>query len=140
MKKLLPLFAIVALIITSCRSTDTASSNALLTAGNWQLESINGKKADAAEFKNGLPTANFAIDNKITGNAGCNTYGGSYNLNDEGGINVSQVFSTKMFCDGVTGEAKYLDALGKVNVAKIDKDKLVLLTDVEEVLVFKHLD
>lgn len=140
MKKLLPLLAFAALAITSCRSTDTASSTALLTSGNWQLESINGKKADTAEFKNGLPTANFTIDHKVAGNSGCNQYGGSYNLNDDNGINVSEVFSTKMFCEGVTGEQKYLDALGKVNLAKIDKDKLVLLKDVDEVLVFKHMD
>jgi heat shock protein HslJ len=140
MKKLLPLFALVALVIASCKSTDTASSTTLLTSGNWQLESINGKKADAAEFKNGLPTASFNIDHKIAGKSGCNQYGGSYNLNEEGGINISEVFSTKMFCDGVTGEQKYLDALAKVNLAKVDKDKLVLLKDVDEVLVFKHAE
>lgn len=140
MKKLLLLAAFMALIITSCRSTGTASPTALLTSGNCQLESINGKKADAAAFKNGLPTANFSIDNKITGNSGCNQYGGAYNINEEDGINISEMFSTKMFCDGVTGEALYLDALTKVNVAKIDKDKLVLLKDVDEVLVFKHME
>jgi len=139
MKKLLPLLALVALMITSCRSTDTASSTALLTSGNWELQSIDGKKADASEFKNGLPTANFGIDHKLTGNSGCNQYGGSYNLNAEDGINISEVFSTKMFCDGVTGESKYLDALNKVNMAKIDKNKLVLLKGVDEVLVFKHV-
>jgi heat shock protein HslJ len=140
MKKLFTIFtlALMGALATSCGTTKGGSPNELLTAGNWKLESINGKAISDADFANGAPVANFSIDNKITGNGGCNRYGGSYNLNDEGGINISQVISTKMFCEGAAGEATYLDALNKVNMAKIDMDKLTLLHDTEEVLVFKQ--
>lgn len=139
MKKLFTIFTLILIgtLANSCGSTKGGSPTELLTATNWKLESINGKAISEAEFANGAPVANFSIDHKITGNGGCNRYGGSYNLNDEGGINISQVMATKMFCEGAAGETAYLDALNKVNVAKIDADKLTLLTDTEEVLVFK---
>lgn len=140
MKKLFTLLSITLFSITmfSCGSAKTDTNLDALTAGNWELETIKGKAAGEAGFANALPVANFSTDLKITGNNGCNRYGGSYNLNDEGGINISQVVSTKMFCPG-DGEKLYMDALNSVNLAKIDHDKLVLLKDTEELLVFKHV-
>jgi len=142
MKKLVTIFTLILIstLATSCGSIKGGTDAELLTAGNWQLESINGKAIAESDFANGAPTANFSIDYKITGNSGCNQYGGAYNLNDEGGINISQVISTKMFCDGVPGEALYLEALNNVNIAKIDADKLTLFKDTNEVLVFKKAE
>lgn len=140
MKKLLTIFTLIlaGTLASSCGSTKGGSNAELLTAGNWKLESINGKAISDADFANGAPVANFSADYKITGNSGCNSYGGSYNLNDVGGMNISQVISTKMFCDGVAGETAYLEALNKINMAQVDADKLTLLHDTEEVLVFKR--
>jgi len=128
--------ALVMVLAPACSSTkSTDVSVNLITATSWELSTINGKQADATNYNSGLPVANFSTDNKITGKSGCNSYSGSYNLNDEGGINMSEFISTKMFCPG-QGESDYLKALNTVNVAHIDKDKLVLLNGVEEVLVF----
>ncbi|MFP9098008.1 META domain-containing protein [Flavobacterium sp. RHBU_24] len=142
MKKLFTIFSIISIctLAASCGSTKGGTAAELLTAGNWQLERINGKAISESDFANGVPVANFSSDYKITGNSGCNRYGGSYNLNDEGGMNISQVISTKMFCDGVPGEARYLEALDKVNTAKIDADRLTLYHDTEEVLVYKKTE
>ncbi len=138
MKKMITLVGAFILIVftQSCNSTKAVSSLDVLTETNWQLESINGRQADAANYNSGLPVAYFSKDNKITGNGGCNRFSGSYNLNEEGGINISQVISTKMFCPG-DGEGEYMKALETVNAAKVDKDKLVLLKGVDEVLVFR---
>lgn len=142
MKKLFSIlsFALIAIITASCGSTHAGSDNDLLVSGNWQLTSMNKKSIVASEFTNGAPVANFSIDHKITGNSGCNRYGGAYNLNTEGGINISEVISTKMACPSLKGESEYLDALSKVNMAKIDKDQLILLHDTEELLVYKHIE
>lgn len=141
MKKLFTflLLGVAYLTITSCRSAHASGDTELLTEGNWVLESLNGKPASEIGFANDLPNAVFSTDLKVTGKNGCNSYGGVYNLNVEGGINISKVFSTKMACPG-NGEKEYMDALNSVNTAKIDKDKLVLLKDVTEVLVFKHVE
>jgi heat shock protein HslJ len=140
MKKLFTFLSIgiAAVAISSCKSAHASGDSEYLTEGNWVLENINGKSASDVGFANELPNAVFTTDLKITGKNGCNSYGGVYNLNVEGGMNISKVFSTKMACPG-NGEKEYMDALNSINMAKIDKDKLVLLKDVEQVLVFKHV-
>lgn len=140
MKKLFTFLSITlfTFIIFSCGSTKPGSNLDVLTAGNWELETFKGKAAAEAGFSNKLPVANFSADLKISGNNGCNRYSGSYNLNEDGGINISQMVSTKMFCPG-EGEKLYMDALNSVNAARVDKDKLVLFKDAEELLIFKHI-
>jgi heat shock protein HslJ len=141
MNKFLTALGISALLLTaSCKTTkDTTASPAIdmLTNTNWQLTELNGKALDAADFGNGAPTATFGTDHKVTGKGGCNGYGGSYNLNNEGGINVSQVVSTKMWCENAKGETAYFQALESVTSAKVEKDKLTLMKGVDPVLVFK---
>nr|WP_322623515.1 META domain-containing protein [uncultured Flavobacterium sp.] len=140
MKKLFTILfvGITAVLISSCKSAHASGDSEYLTEGNWVLETINGKPASEVGFANELPNAIFTTDLKINGKNGCNSYGGVYNLNVEGGMNISKVFSTKMACPG-NGEKDYMDALNSVNMAKINKDKLILLKDVKEVLVFKHV-
>ncbi|MEL1245867.1 META domain-containing protein [Flavobacterium sp. DGU11] len=136
MKRFVLFFSITAAIaLTGCRSAKATQPMDLLTGTVWELSSINGQKVDAGSNRNGLPTASFNTELKISGNGGCNTYSGSYNLNENEGINISQVMSTKMFCEGSI-ENEYFKELGKVNMAKIDKDKLTLMEGVDERLVF----
>lgn len=136
MKKIIVIFSIAATIgFTGCRSAKTTQPMDLLTQTAWELSSINGKKVDAASLPNGVPTATFDKEHKISGNSSCNGYGGSYNLNDEGGMNISQIMATKMYCEGSI-ENEYFKAIEKVNMAKVEKDKLTLMEGVDERLVF----
>ncbi len=136
MKKAVNLLA--ALFITalavSCGSTKEVDPLTILTGKTWELSKINGKNADASMYRE-LPYVSFSNDHKIMGKGGCNSFSGSYNLNDEGGLNVSQVMSTKMACEGVS-ENEFFAALEKANNTKIDPDKLVLMTGVDEIMVF----
>ncbi|SFQ53742.1 Heat shock protein HslJ [Flavobacterium akiainvivens] len=128
------------LIITSCKTTKDASANLsidYLTATAWELTEINGKAVSTADFGNGAPTATFTAEHKINGKGGCNGYGGAWNLNDEGGMNISEVMSTKMWCENAKGENDYFKALAEVTTAKVEKDKLTLMKGVNAVLVFK---
>ena len=122
-------------VLASCGSTQGTTSAAMLTANTWELSEINGTAVSASNYSRGLPNVTFTTDNKITGNGGCNGFSGSYNLNDEGGMNISQVMATKMFCEGAN-EGDFFAALDKVTMTKIDKDKLILMNGVDEVLVF----
>lgn len=128
--------AVLAVTLASCGSAKEVDPIAMLTSKNWQLQSMNGNAVDASQFPQGIPNVTFSTDNKIMGKGGCNSYNGSYNLNEEMGLNVSNVISTKMACDAMAGETEFFDALNKVNMSKIDPDKLTLMTDVTEVLVF----
>lgn len=110
----------------------------MITAHKWRLESIHGQSADASQYGNGLPSVSFTTDNKVMGNGGCNSFSGSFNISDEGGINVSRLVSTKMACEkGGDAETDFLNTLNKANQAKIDHDKLTLMNEVEEILVFR---
>ncbi|RZJ73166.1 MAG: META domain-containing protein [Flavobacterium sp.] len=137
MKKMITTFAaaITLLITASCGSTQGTLSTAMLTAQTWELESVNGKTVSAADYSRGLPTITFGTDNKVSGNGGCNGFSGSYNLNDEGGVNFSQFMSTKMACEG-TGETEFMNALDRARKAKIDKEKLTFLRGTKDILVF----
>jgi heat shock protein HslJ len=139
MKRILTsLCVLLALILTtvSCKSTTAGKPAAdVLTATGWVLSSINGKAPDATQFPNGLPDATFTTDNKMSGNAGCNRYSGTYTTGDKGAFTVGQFISTKMFCQG-NGEDTFLKTLGTVNMSKITTDKLILLNGKTEVLVF----
>ena len=137
MKRLLTLSAVALIaVFQSCSSTKSGNTIGVLTDTNWQLSTIYGKPADSTNYNSGLPVAYFSTDNKISGNGGCNRYSGSYNLNEENGINISQMVSTKMFCPG-TGENDYLKALESADNAVVEKDKLILLKGIDEVLIFK---
>lgn len=146
MKKLIIISSIflslVLLTACACKTGKTASvSKESITSTGWELSKMNGKDVTAMDFPNGMPNAIFTSDDKISGNGGCNRYGGSYTLDAESKLTLSKLISTKMFCQGVA-EDSYLKALNRANRAKIEGNNLTLYFENEPVLVFvpKKLD
>ncbi|WP_297333875.1 META domain-containing protein [Flavobacterium sp.] len=132
MKKIIGIIA--AACIAGCGSTQGDTPQQTLTATTWELQSIQGKKATTEDFANGMPYINFTADYKVNGKGGCNSFNGTYNLNQEGGINVSRLVSTKMYCKGVR-ENDFLQLLETSDAVDVDKDKITLLKETKEVLV-----
>jgi heat shock protein HslJ len=126
---------ILALTITSCRTSKATMPVEILTGTTWELTSLNGNNVAPVNYSRGVPYITFGTDNKITGSSGCNSFSGSYNLNDAGGMNVSQVMSTKMYCEGVDEKA-FFDTLDKVTTAKAENDKLTFMSGMNEIMVF----
>ena len=125
----------IALSVVSCKTGKATMPAEILTGTTWELSSLYGKDLTPEIYSRGLPYITFGTDNRITGNSGCNTFGGSYNLNDEGGMNVSQVMATKMYCEGID-EISFFEALDKITVSKARKDKLVLMNGADAIMVF----
>lgn len=71
----------------------------------WTLVSIDGSATDPAV----ITTLNIT-DAGVGGNGGCNTYGGKLVYTNDG-IDISEVFSTMMACDGLAQEQAYFKAL-----------------------------
>ena len=68
------------------------------------------------------------------GNGSCNTFGSSFSITDNT-INFNNIFSTKMFCEGVQQtEDAFLKQLEKVNRFEV-KDKGLVLYQGEKVLL-----
>lgn len=137
MKKLMATLSLMvfAVVITSCSSTKGGNAKNLITSTEWELSSINGSAINTSDYDRGIPDAAFGTDGRVNGGNGCNRYGGTYTLEDNGKLTLGQMMSTKMFCPG-TGEGTFMKALHEANMVKVEKEKLVLLNGTKEVLVF----
>jgi heat shock protein HslJ len=76
-------------------------------------------------------TAVFS-DGKVTGNAGCNSYGAGYRI-DGMNLTIEPPVSTKMYCGEPEGlmeqENRYLNLLTSVAGYRIDGNRLDLLDE-----------
>lgn len=137
MKKLISTLSLIVftVVMTGCSSTKGGDEKKIITSTAWELFSINGSTIAVSDYDRGIPDIAFETDGKVNGGNGCNRYGGTYTLEDNGKLTLGQMISTKMFCPG-SGEATFMKALHEANTLKAEKDKLILLKDTKEVLVF----
>jgi heat shock protein HslJ len=96
--------------------------------GEWQAIAINNGKEAVVSVMNGTTvTAFFGADGKLTGNAGCNSYNGTYTI-DGNKIAIGPLASTRMACEQAVmdQETAYLNALAKAATYALGKDSLEL--------------
>ncbi len=126
-----------ALVATACSSGD----GAVPTDNAWQLAQIGGPDGTMTPLTTGpAPTLVFQ-DGTAAGNASCNQYSGSYEL-DGSSLAFGPFISTEMFCgdEGVMEqEAAYLSALASVDGWSIDGETLTLSSGGETVLVYEAI-
>ncbi|MEQ8445615.1 MAG: YbaY family lipoprotein [Pelagibacterium sp.] len=70
-------------------------------------------------------------DAALGGAGGCNSYGGSITVEDDGSLSISNVFSTMMACEEakMNQEHAFFDALDMASGYSIDGETLVLVDD-----------
>jgi len=94
MKKIL-LLAIALLILAACSSAGSA------VTGEWKLVSYG----DASNPTSAVPDVDTSIkfdsNGQLSGNVGCNGFGGNYELKG-GKIIFSSIISTMMFCEATS--------------------------------------
>lgn len=113
------------LAIFAAQSNELGSTSWVVTGYN------NGKQAVVSVLADTKMTLAFSADGKMSGSAGCNTYGGSYEASSaSGSIKLSQLFATEKACvkpEGIMGqEAQYLKALGNAAAYIIDAGQLMI--------------
>jgi heat shock protein HslJ len=103
MKHFLILMLDIALLFTGCNSSKKSVSGelknqdtTLLSRTNWQVIEINGSVITSTMKRK--PYLKFSEDNKVSGFAGCNGFGGNYTLKNNSTITIDNVISTKMAC------------------------------------------
>lgn len=139
MKKYIFSFILIALSIIGCSSEETEKSQLYLLHDIWALSSINGEKVVIDETIKNLPRLEiFVKDEIVRGNTGCNTINGKIDI-DANKISFYDVSTTEMACPGDI-EQRFLSALQKVNKYKIEKLKLHLYENEEELLSFQKID
>lgn len=110
------------------------SSNDADLAADWKLTAVDGAAVDAPKA-----SIRFDVNKKaVGGNGGCNVFGGNLERNGSQ-IKISQVFSTKMYCEGASEiENKFLGNLERATSYQIKGGKLLLLAGEKIILQFER--
>jgi len=104
-------------------------------SGTWTLQSIEGASANTY-FGEKPPTISFDFSaNKVSGNAGCNNYNGPFKLAGDI-LEVTTPVSTRMACENLEGEGKFLKLLTIPAKVEVEEGMLVLRQDGRELLRF----
>ncbi len=130
MKTILILTALFVMI--SCNSSKEAngSKSTQKLSENYSVVSIAGIESLAT-----FPTMKFDFTlNKVSGNAGCNEYGGTM-IVDGNEIKFSEFRATEMYCDNMDVEQKFLSKLTKVDYFKVEKSQLKMFSQSDELLL-----
>lgn len=80
------------------KNTQSQTAVNTIVGHKWQLIALNGKSAGMDNQMKKTPYAQFGADSVISGNGGCNGYGGKYVLKGTNGIEISDVLSTLIAC------------------------------------------
>jgi heat shock protein HslJ len=133
MKKdaIITIIAVLAVVLVARSGSD---ANALRNTA-WELESLAGNAV--------LPGTTIMLEfseDQISGSAGCNQYGGSYQAG-ENNLSVGDVFATEMGCMEPQGileqETAYLTALSTVATYQVTPNQLEMFDKAgAQVLVF----
>lgn len=104
-------------------------------AGIWKLTSIDGKKVNS-DFADKTPTLEFDFaNNRLNGNTGCNTYNTTYTF-AKNVLEVNPLITTRMSCDNMKGEEKFVKHFtGRMDM-DIENGELVLRKDNKIVMTF----
>lgn len=101
-------------------------SNPLITDKYWKLIELNGKRIIAEPQAKEAHVVLKTEENRITGNGGCNSFFGTYQLLPGDRIQISPLGSTKMACLNDNVEDEFLKILAIADNYTIKNDTLSL--------------
>lgn len=117
--------------ISSCSTAkSSATGGAAILDKNWKLVELNGIAIEPLEQYRKAP---FMIlnssESRVNGSGGCNSFFGSYELQDNNGITFSAIGATKMACqDGVMQvESRFFQAFEMTKKFMVRDDTLTLM-------------
>jgi heat shock protein HslJ len=88
-------------IVAACGSTNSAS-----ITGNWELLSYGSPSSQTTAVPDVATSIEFSSDGKLTGNVGCNGFGGDYKM-DGDTITFGPIVSTMMACENPIAEQEF---------------------------------
>lgn len=108
-------------LLSACSQETPKSPQAVVAAagptGSWEAATIAG----LATVKPGS-TLVFGADGKVSGSGSCNSFGGTYKLSGDDGLEFGPLATTRKACapDVMAQENAYLKALGDVRKWRVD--------------------
>jgi heat shock protein HslJ len=117
---------LVPLVLTACAVSGPSSSPPPALSGTrWNVVEIDGRKPVGA----GPLTAEFAVDGRVSGDSGCNTFSGPY-IQDGSKVNIGELMSTRRACtesDRQAQETRLLAILqGEVTMRQQERRELIV--------------
>jgi copper homeostasis protein (lipoprotein) len=101
--------------------------NGNLLETRWKLTALKGKSIENPGSMNVEAFLEFkAVNNRVHGQGGCNTFSGEFTMSDNQKISFSDMLTTRMFCPEMQIEQAILDALKQVDSYEINNDQLIL--------------
>lgn len=126
----------LSILLFSCNTTKKINTDTTVSQKNpseivekyWKLIEIRGQKVTAENFASKEPHLILkSTDNRVTGNGGCNSFFGTYELQANANrISFSKMGSTRMACLKPTVENDFLNVLETVDNYTVKNDTLQL--------------
>jgi heat shock protein HslJ len=122
MKKYLLFLLLASLLLSACSAGDKS-----LAGGTWALTAYGPQGATTPVSPGSQASITFNDDGTVTGNSGCNSFGGEYKV-DGDQVTFSGLVSTLMACDEslMTQEGTVFKVLDGTAMYKIDGSTLTL--------------
>lgn len=120
-------FCALSLAVSGCKSTRTSETSIQIEDTYWVLTELMGKPVTAKQ-PNGkdIHILLSKSGNRVQGFAGCNGFGGNYELKEGNRIAFSQMIGTLMACDALDMENELLKVLQTADNYTIADGKLAL--------------
>ncbi|HSB02587.1 MAG TPA: META domain-containing protein [Anaerolineales bacterium] len=96
MKKYLVILLTIVLVFSACTAKSQQSAGSLI--GSWKLTSYGPVSAPTPAVADAEAGLTFKEDGTVTGNSGCNGFGGDYTVKGDR-VTFDQIVSTLMACD-----------------------------------------
>ena len=91
----------------------------------WRLIELRGQEVEMNEQRD-IHLIFHVTDNRVTGNAGCNSFFGEYTLEDGYRLSMNRLASTMMACENMEIETELLPLLAQVDNFTISEDGTLL--------------
>ena len=121
MKKLIIAIAVMGILLSACSRSPSAE-----IIGVWELVSYGDPASPTPAALNVDTSIEFKPDGTLSGNVGCNSFGGDYEVKGDT-IEFSAMMSTEMFCEAVADQESTVLAVFSESVSfKLEGDTLTI--------------
>ncbi len=81
---------------------------------------------DISLIEGEIHTARYANDGTLGGETACNSYGGEFEADSDGDINITDLVATEIACEEPNHSEEFLNGLAEAESYSIDEGNLVL--------------
>jgi|SRR5690606_6680354 len=106
-------------------SSDQENSQESLVDKKWKLTKLLGREVSELDSSAQRVFIQFSTqENRLSGNSGCNSFGGTYTLKQGNRFETSQLISTMMACENMEIEDQFIGVLQKADTYIINENTL----------------